>query len=75
MFIIIIIFFIIVLEKAEGEAGVVEAKVNEISKKIMDASGNRVKAARKKRDEVSKKLDNVNSEKSKLEVGIKTAER
>lgn len=63
------------MDKAEGDAGVVETKVNDLHKKIMDATGGRMKAAQKKLDEVNKKLDKITSELSKLTVGIKTAER
>lgn len=63
------------LEKAQRVASVVEEKVNELHKKIMDATGGRMKAAQKKLDDVNKKLDKITSELSKLTVGIKTAER
>ncbi|XP_075232344.1 structural maintenance of chromosomes 4-like protein gluon [Lycorma delicatula] len=63
------------LDKAEQAAGVVEAKINELHKKIIDATGGRMKAAQRKLEDVNKKLDKITSELSKLTVGIKTAER
>ncbi|XP_037088683.1 LOW QUALITY PROTEIN: structural maintenance of chromosomes protein 4-like [Pollicipes pollicipes] len=61
--------------KAEAAADVVESRVKAAHDKIMEISGGKVKAAQKKLDDATKKLEKVSGDIVRLGVAIKTAER
>ncbi|XP_043229658.1 structural maintenance of chromosomes protein 4-like isoform X2 [Amphibalanus amphitrite] len=62
-------------EKAESAASAVEDQVKAVHAKIMEVSGGKVKAAQKKLDDATKKLEKVSGDIVRLGVAIKTAER
>lgn len=62
-------------DAATESAGGVESQVQSLHKQIMAITGGRMKAAQKKVDDVSKNVDKVRQEVTKLKVAIKTSER
>jgi peptidoglycan hydrolase CwlO-like protein len=62
-------------DAATENAGGVESQVQTLHKQIMAITGGRMKAAQKKVDDVSKNVDKVRQEMTKLKVAIRTSER
>jgi hypothetical protein len=62
-------------DAATEEAGAVESQVQNLHKQIMTITSGRMKAAQKKVDDISKNLDKVRQEVTRLKVAIRTSER
>ena len=60
---------------ATDQAGAVESQVQSLHQQIMAITSGRMKATQKKVDDISKNLDKVRQEVTRLKVGIRTAER
>jgi len=60
---------------ATEQAGAVESQVKNLHQQIMAITSGRMKATQKKVDDISKNLDKVRQEVTRLKVGIRTAER
>ncbi|KAL4713692.1 hypothetical protein ACJJTC_004223 [Scirpophaga incertulas] len=63
------------LNNAKRDAGEVEKEVHGVDAKIAAIAGNQVKDLQKKRDELDKKINKVQSESTKLAVAINTSIR
>jgi hypothetical protein len=62
-------------DAATEQAGTVESQVQNLHKQIMTITSGRMKAAQNKVDDISKNLDKVRQEVTRLKVGIRTSER
>lgn len=62
-------------DAAAEKAGAVESQVQNLHKQIMAITSGRMKATQKKVDDISKNLDKVRQEVTRLKVGIRTSER
>jgi peptidoglycan hydrolase CwlO-like protein len=62
-------------DAAAEKAGKVDLKVQSLHKQIMTITELQMKSAQKKMDDVSKNLDKVRQEVTKLKVAIKTSQR
>ena len=62
-------------DDATEQAGAVESQVKNLHQQIMAITSGRMKATQKKVDDISKNLDRVRQEVTRLKVGIRTAER
>jgi len=62
-------------DDATEQAGGVESEVQNLHQQIMAITSGRMKATQKKVDDISKNLDKVRQEVTRLKVGIRTAER
>jgi hypothetical protein len=62
-------------DAAMQQAGAVELDVQNLHKQIMTITSGRMKAAQKRVDDISKNLDKVRQEVTKLKVAIRTSER
>ncbi|KAH9645434.1 hypothetical protein HF086_006460 [Spodoptera exigua] len=63
------------LEKAKENASEVESDVHEIDEQISAVAGGKVRDLQKAVDDLTKKIDKVNSEMTKLKVSINTSKR
>uniref|UniRef100_A0A2H1V4J8 Structural maintenance of chromosomes protein n=1 Tax=Spodoptera frugiperda TaxID=7108 RepID=A0A2H1V4J8_SPOFR len=63
------------LEKAKEDASEIESDVREIDEQISAVAGGKVKDLQKAVDDLTKKIDKVNSEMTKLKVSINTSKR